>query len=73
MLLLFEATNYIFERKFEEESLKVTKVTKKNLFNEEIVATESFPKESVVGYGTKVSKMFFFIEYIVVRESFEAS
>ena len=32
--MLFEATNYIFERKFEEESLKVTKVTKKNLFNE---------------------------------------
>ena len=34
LLLFFEATNYFFERKFEEESLKVTKVTKKNLFKE---------------------------------------
>ena len=37
LLLLFEAVNYFFERKFgrkfEEESLKVAKVTKKNLFN----------------------------------------
>ena len=43
----------------EEESLKVTKVIKKNLFNENSCHGRFSKRKCSVGYGTKVSKMFF--------------
>ena len=61
LLLFFDARRKFerkFERNFEEESLKVTKVAKKNLFNENS-CHRKFSKRKSVGYGTKVSKMFF--------------
>ena len=54
----------VLRRKF----LKVLRLLRRTYLSQKV-----FLLESVVGYGTKVSKMFFFIEYIVVRESFEAS